>query len=275
MLSYATNHDTHFNENVLSSVVFEVMDYLPPDALLLPFLTEFLRGEDLPPTPPMIKLQESLSVPDSLAGLVANSTVIPDVILTCERTGWTLVVEAELSHEVETQQMCDQFAVAAALFPGRDLHFLLLNSSMTPPALECGDLEALLSRHSKAVAARTGRADCARLARNIHWLNWQTIHALARSARKSMEGREPRCFSDALIRMLDRLLALLEKRGLGSLTYIDPRSIVQVESEEVKEVLEGRLLRWLSSQTVDARQIRKRSSSSLAVWLAEKVIKVR
>jgi hypothetical protein len=239
-------HRTYFNEDVLSSIVFEVMEYLPPDLLLWPFLREVKRRNPrfvLPNEVPTIRQQANLAVPLELREFACQESLVPDVVLETS-DGWTLLVEAELSHAVEPHQMAVQFTCGPKLFPPDKLWFLLLNGSMTPPLLGTNKtLADYLGERLRNLPPEFSSIPSERLV----WMNWQAIHKLSKAG---VAVEAALHWGGGLRKLCTNLRALLDKYDLGSLEPVVPSALRNVDIDPIAALLHNPLAAWLARMEV-------------------------
>lgn len=193
------------DEDELTRAVLGLLRYLPPDLWLQGFVNELRRRNPAALSAletwsnPKVELWPSYSIPDewkpafwrpkSRRGEVdiPKGTICPDALIETDR--WLMFVESEYSHDLDSEQMFQQFAIAGHVRRGRDFFVLLINKALTGPS-HCGvyserlnkpeahvqpdnSIEEFISKSCTYSLGLPFSRDDVR--KRFLWINWQSI----------------------------------------------------------------------------------------------------
>ena len=198
------------DEDRLTHAVFGLLRYLPPSLWFHPFIDELRRRNpavsrvlDISSTP-KVKLWPSYSVPHewqrkfwrpqprNVNPQAPKGSICPDALITTDE--WIMLVESEYSHDVDAEQLFQQFALASCeeKTNGCEFFLLLVNAALTRPA-RCKIASADRCKPEASVSPEDSVekyiAECCAHAlglsfgiedviHHLLWINWQTLCAL-------------------------------------------------------------------------------------------------
>lgn len=237
----------HVDEDRLTHAVLGLMRYLPAD-LWFPSFIKVLRSKngaaletlDQPGTLEKVCLWESYPVPSEWQKLFGpvlretgeprslKGTICPDALI--KTSNWAMLVESEYSHELEAEQLFQQFAIATRMW-GEAFFLLLINNRWARPAF-CGVDSAKTGKPQAGVRARdsleTYIAACCQHAlglpfteqkvrERLLWINWQSLWEFL-SGLQWQDNADfvglPTPYQLMVKTMRDDVCGLLEREGL-------------------------------------------------------------
>lgn len=235
------------DEDELTHAVFGLLRYLPFNLWFQDFIYE-LRRRNPNALPTLetssqfeISLWPSYPIPDdwrlkfwrpkAKRGVVdtLKGTICPDALI--ETDEWLMLVESEYSHDLDSEQMFQQFAIASEKGSAKDFFILLVNRALTRPSHceVCSDKlnkpEAGIQKHdslekfiSQSCTLSLGLPYSeVEVQKRFLWINWQSIQGIL--ANLSFENNPdfvsvPPRFQQMINLMRDDVCELLEKERL-------------------------------------------------------------
>ena len=240
------------DEDSLTHAVIGLMRYLPPELWLPSFLQQLRSRNPLAlgtletSSNAEVRLWPSYLVPDEWKHKfwrplrkrgdpeVSKGSINPDAVITTK--DWLMFVESELSHDVEAEQLFQQFAIASRERQGKEFFVLLINRALTRPSY-CGIDSAKFSKFGlhvgpedqleKFIATRCTKSlylpfTEEDVTRRLLWINWQSFFGLyAQLNRRIDEGAIalPQAFKPTVVIMLRDVCRLLEREDLVPIDF--------------------------------------------------------
>lgn len=235
------------DEDKLTHAVVGLMRYLPSELWFHSFILE-LRGRN--PTAlavldescnPGIQLWPSYYIPNNwrhafwrpkskkLISETPKGSICPDAVINTDK--WIMFVESEYSHDVDTEQLFQQFAIASSVCEEKEFFLLLINRALTRPS-HCSVDSAnfnkpeanicpgdSLEEYITACSNHTLRLPFTKddIKRRLLWINWQALYQVL-SQLPLNDNREfvtlPRVFQVMVKNMRQDVCELLEREGL-------------------------------------------------------------
>jgi len=175
-------------EDILTSDVFGIMNYLPYDLLLSPFLEQVILKNPnsrfaIPATEPThIHFWKKMIWPDSLPNLDRDS-IEPDVLIEWPNT--LLMVEAKFISPTDPDELLREYLLGINEAGSERRFFLLLiDKNLSPPAItyQGAPIKISVPEH---IARRIKSLNLAGLIpyeqifSSLLWINWQSFYRLA------------------------------------------------------------------------------------------------
>ena len=235
------------DEDRLTHAVVGLMRYLPAELWFHPFIQELRRRnpaaqEILDGFPdPKIELWPSYSIPSSWSHAfwrprrkkgvpdTPKGSICPDAVINTDK--WIMFVESEYSHDVDTEQLFQQFAIASSVCEEKEFFLLLINRALTRPS-HCGvdsanfnkpeanicpgdSLEEYITACSNHTLGLPFSKDD--IKRRLLWINWQALYQVF-SQLPVNDNRQfvtlPGAFQEMVKNMRQDVCELLEREGL-------------------------------------------------------------
>ncbi|MBW1668485.1 MAG: hypothetical protein JRJ66_10615 [Deltaproteobacteria bacterium] len=238
---------TRVQEDDLTHAVLGLFRYLPPQLWLQDFINELRRRNQAALSTLEIWSHAKVSLwpsylipedwrrafwrPKARRGKTENpkSTICPDALIETDR--WLMFVESEYSHDLDSEQMFQQFAIAGLESQGKDFFVLLINKALTRPS-HCGvyserlsksgvdiqpdnSLEEFISRSCSLSLGFPFSEDGVK--KRLLWINWQSIQSILADLafeRYALFTLLPAPFQAMIRLMRDDVCNLLENQGL-------------------------------------------------------------
>ena len=235
------------DEDELTRAVFGLLRYLPHQIWFEDFLHQLQKRN--PPalsaieiwSNPKVKLWPSYPIPDDWKSAfwrpkpkrgeleIPKGTICPDAVI--DTDDWLMFVESEYSHDLDSEQMFQQFAIASHESQGKDFFVLLVNRTLTRP-YHCGvyserlnkpeadsqpedSIEEFISKGCTRSLGLSFSEDHVR--RRFLWINWQSIQGILTDL--AFDNNPDFCclpgsFQKMIKLMRDDVSSLLENQGL-------------------------------------------------------------
>ena len=240
------------DEDRLTHAVVGLMRYLPPELWFQSFIRELRRRN---PTAqanldafldPKIELWPSYSIPSSWSHAfwrprrekgdpeTPKGSICPDAVISTHK--WIMFIESEYSHDLDTEQMFQQFAIACVERNEKEFFLLLINRAITRPS-HCGVDSANFNKPEANVCPGDSLekyiATCSNntlglkftedeVARRLLWINWQSLYQVFSEISLNSK-REfvtlPKTFQRMVNNMRMDVCELLEREGLVPIGY--------------------------------------------------------
>ncbi len=235
------------DEDRLTHAVVGLMRYLPPSLWFSPFIQELrrrnpavLRTLDVSQNPD-VQLWPSYIIPADWRDAfwrprsrkeipdIPKQSICPDAVISTDN--WIMFIESEYSHDLDTEQMFQQFAIASDDQKDKEFFLLLINRAISRPS-HCGVSSASKEKTEAGVCPEDSleqyiAASCScsleipftehAVKKHLLWTNWQSLYQLLAdlSLDESKEVNAlPESFRLMVKRMRDDVCELLDQEGL-------------------------------------------------------------
>ena len=240
------------NEDELTHAVLGLLRYLPPYLWFQDFVNELRRRNPiaLPAleiwSNPKVHLWPSYAIPDDWKAAfwrpksrrgesdIPKGTICPDGLIETDR--WLMFIESEYSHDLEPEQMFQQFAIAGHKRLDRHFFVLLINKALTRPShcdvcsgkfnkpeVEIQPDNSLEEFISKSCTVSLGFPFSEEdVKKRLLWINWQSIQSML--SKLDFENIPnfhsiPDAFEGMIRRMREDVCDLLENQGLMPIDF--------------------------------------------------------
>ena len=235
------------DEDRLTHAVVGLMRYLPPELWFQPFIRELRRRNPTAQTnldaflDPKIELWPSYSIPSSWSHAfwrprakkgvpeTPKGSICPDAVIYTDK--WIMFIESEYSHDVDTEQLFQQFAIASRERNEKEFFLLLINRAITRPS-HCGVDSASFNKPEANVCRGDSLEQYITACSNdtlglqfteedvkqrLLWINWQSLYQLFSEMSLNDKKKSvplPRAFQRMVKNMRQDVCELLEREGL-------------------------------------------------------------
>jgi len=240
------------DEDRLTHSVFGLMRYLPSELWFRPFIQALRRQNPMAlgildtSSRPKIELWPSYLIPEEWKHAfwrprpkkgdleVLKGSICPDALIITD--DWIMFVESEYSHDLDTEQLFQQFAIANNVRKDRKFFVLLNNPALTRPS-HCNvdssnlkkseanikpsdSLESYISAccsHSLGIKFTLGDVK-----QRLLWINWQSLNDLFIQLifdDNPIFTKLPESFQRMVELMRNDVCELLEREGLNPINF--------------------------------------------------------
>lgn len=235
------------DEDCLTNAVVGLMRYLPPEFWFHAFIQELRRRNPAAQAildafhDPEIELWPSYTIPSNWSHAfwrprrgkgvpeTPKGSICPDAAISTDK--WIMFIESEYSHNLDTEQMFQQFAIASMERKEKEFFLLLINRTITRPS-HCGIDSANFNKPEANVCPKDSLEKYITKCSNntlglqfteddvkgrLLWINWQSLYKVF-SEMSLNDKREfvslPRAFEQMVKNMRQDVCHLLEREGL-------------------------------------------------------------
>jgi hypothetical protein len=279
------------DEDRLTHAVLGLMRYLPTELWFSAFIKELRKSNPSAMAildiayDPNIQLWPSYLIPEKWKHAfwrplprkgdptVPKGSICPDALITTDK--WIMFVESEYSHNLDSEQMFQQFAVASIKRKDKEFFVLLINPALMRPSY-CGKDSRNLRKPEAGICPGDTLekfiSECCRrslelqfteddVRQRLLWINWQTLYKSFREFCYDSDTRFidlPEGFKRMIELMRSDVCELLEKEDLVPISFDirDKLSILSIKPQLVPSIPTIKpIIQFLKHATIQLRFI--------------------